>query len=102
MRFWLWTLGGLLIWALHFLGLYGLASVSDVATKQAEDWRGVGWAFSLVCLIATAVHAVKLARRLRRASDEPVQVFALSLGLAGCLVAAVGMVFQSLPLLLAV
>ncbi|MDG2520682.1 hypothetical protein P7B02_03930 [Caulobacter segnis] len=102
MRFWLWGLGGLLIWALHFLGLYGLASVADLATGRADGWRAAGLGFSLACLLATALYAVMLARRLRRASNAPVQVFALGLGLTGGLVAAIGVVFQSLPLLLPV
>lgn len=70
MSFWPWSLGGPAIWALHFLGLYSLASAADVAADRADAWRGAGLAFSLACLAATAVYAVLVARRLRRASGE--------------------------------
>jgi len=89
--------GGLLVWAVHFLGVYTLASLADVAARADDPaWRGAGLAFSGVCLLASAVLLALAARRLRRTGDEgwgfPDQLAALGAGLA-----LIAIVWQSLP-----
>ena len=89
--------GGLLVWAVHFLGVYTLASLADVAARADDpEWRGAGLAFSGVCLLASAVLLALAARRLRRTGDEgwgfPDQLAALGAGLA-----LIAIVWQSLP-----
>jgi len=90
-------MGGLLVWTIHFLGMYTLASLADVvATADDPVWRAAGLAFSALCVLASAVLLALAARRLRRTGDEgwgfPDQLAALGAGLA-----LVAIVWQSLP-----
>ena len=43
MRRWVWMLGGLIVWTIHFMGVYALASLADVVSR-ADDfaWRMAG------------------------------------------------------------
>jgi len=89
--------GGLLVWTVHFLGVYTLASLADVIARADDPaWRGAGLVFSGVCLLASAVLLALAARRLRRTGDEgwgfPDQLAALGAGLA-----LIAIVWQSLP-----
>lgn len=102
MRRWLSLTGGLLIWAAHFLGVYVIASLADVvATADDPAWRLGGVIFSLVCLVGIAVLAVGVFRSGRGDSSEERRGFERSVALGGCLIAAIGIVFQTLPLALA-
>lgn len=101
MRFWGLTLGGLLVWAAHFLGLYLLASFADVAWRDAAGGRTLGLAFSAVCLVVISGLVWRSAVQLRARPDDQTRAFALSLAAAGGVIAAVGVVFQTAPLLLA-
>lgn len=89
--------GGLIVWAVHFIGVYALSSVADVvASADDPAWRAVGLAFSGVCVLASTVLLVLAARRLRRTDGEagrfPDQLAALGAGLA-----VVAIVWQALP-----
>lgn len=89
--------GGLLVWAVHFLGVYTLSSLADVVARADDPaWRGAGLAFSGVCVLALAVLLALAARRLRRTGGEggrfPDQLAALGAGLA-----LVAIIWQSLP-----
>ena len=45
--------GGLLIWAVHFIGVYLISSAADVwSSNEAADARWLGLSFSMVCLLA--------------------------------------------------
>lgn len=102
MRFWLTALGGLTIWAVHFLGLYVLASVADVAWRDAAGGRAAGLVFSLACLAclaAVALAGLSAARGLRRPPSDETRLFGLRMGVAGAVVAGVGVMFQTAPLL---
>ena len=60
MRFWLLMLGGLLIWAAHFLGLYLLSSAADeeAAARLADSWRvALGFVGASVMVVAGDVRA---------------------------------------------
>ena len=47
MRRWAWMLGGLIVWTVHFMGLYAIASAADVVSRADDPlWRMGGLAFS--------------------------------------------------------
>ncbi|MDQ1154171.1 hypothetical protein [Brevundimonas sp. SORGH_AS_0993] len=99
MRFWGLMLGGLLIWAAHFLGLYALSSAADVARGDAGAWNGAGVVFSLACLAAIAVLGGSGVRALKARPDET-RAFGLLLAVIGAALGGIGVVFQSLVLLI--
>ena len=99
MRFWLLMLGGLLIWAAHFLGLYLLSSAADVARGDAGAWNGAGLIFSLICLMVTAVLCWRCIVWLRMKPRDETRAFGLRLAVAGGLLGGIGVVFQTLVLL---
>ncbi|WP_295226859.1 hypothetical protein [uncultured Brevundimonas sp.] len=98
MRFWLLMLGGLLIWAAHFLGLYLLSSAADVAHRDAGAWNGTGLIFSLVCLLAITGLCWRSLIALR-AKPEPTQAFGLRIAIAAGLLSGIGVIFQTLVLI---
>lgn len=94
MRDWAMMLGGLLVWALHFLAVYGLASVADISDPSLETvWRITGLAVTLVCILTLA----GIARGIGRKSDA--SPLSRHLGLAGSAIGAIAVVWQSLPLI---
>lgn len=97
MRRWAWMLGGLIVWTIHFMGVYAIASLADVVS-EADDpaWRMTGLGFSLLCVIAAGAIAVAALRRVRRPTD-PAAAFGDQLALLGGGVAAVAIVWQALP-----
>ena len=97
MRRWLWMLGGLIVWTVHFMGIYAIASVADVVSR-ADDagWRMIGLAFSAACLLAALAISAWAGRRLGRGTD-PSTAFGDQLALLGGGVATVAIVWQALP-----
>ncbi len=95
------ALGGLMIWAVHFLGLYLLASFADVAWRDAAGGKVIGLVFSLACLAAIAAVAWRAASQLRQDEPEDTRAFGLHMAVAGGVIAGVGVVFQTAPLMLA-
>lgn len=68
---WLFLLGGLVVWLVHFAGIYGVASVADVAVRDA-DAPGALWivlGFTLACAAADLAILGLAVPRLRRTSD---------------------------------
>lgn len=60
MRIWLLALGPMLVWTLHFLGLYVIASLeAQHRDPAASQWAVI--AFSAVCLIAVAASTLAAA-----------------------------------------
>jgi len=99
MRAWAWMLGGLVLWGLHFLGVYLIASVADVvATADDPAWRMAGLGFSAVCVLGGAALGLVALRRLRKAEGE-VSGFRRELAVLGFGVAVVAMIWQALPTL---
>ena len=97
MRRWAWMLGGLIVWTVHFMGVYAIASAADVVSRADDPlWRMGGLAFSAVCLLAGLVLTGWAARRLRRRED-PSAAFGDQLALLGGGVAAIAIVWQALP-----
>lgn len=98
MRRWLWMLGGLGVWGVHFIGVYALASLADVVADAADPgWRMGGLAFSLGCLMACIALMVQAWRAPRR--DE-MRDFGRDLALLGAGVGGVAIVWQTAPLLI--
>lgn len=97
---WAWMMGGLLVWFVHFMGVYAIASLADVVSRADDPlWRMVGLGFSAACALATAALTVVALRRTRRGSD-PSTRFGDQLALLGGGVATVAIVWQALPTLI--
>ena len=88
-------LGGLSVWALHFLVVYAIASLADMShPAQAPAWRTVG-------LLATGLGVAALGLILLAArSSRTTSALARTLGRAGCGLSLVAVIWQSLPLII--
>jgi hypothetical protein len=97
---WLALIGGLLIWAVHFVGVYTIASLADVWWSAEElGARWIAVAFSLACLLATAVVALWVWRRPSRPLDlTGLSDWEQGVGLTGAGVAAISILWQTAPL----
>lgn len=94
---WIWMLGGLIVWTVHFMGVYAIASLADVVSRADDPtWRMIGLTFSGACALAALAITVAAARRLRRTADA-VAGFGEQLALLGGGVATVAIVWQALP-----
>lgn len=94
---WAWMLGALIVWTIHFMGVYAIASLADVVSRADDPaWRMAGLAFSAVCLSVVVGLGLWAARRVRRRSDLATG-FGDQLALLGAGVAAVAIVWQALP-----
>lgn len=94
---WAHLLGGLSIWAIHFMGVYAIASVFALS-GSAERAAAMGWiiAFSLACLLANGA----LAYRIMRPGADPHGRWRRSLGLLGVAFSSLAILWQALPALL--
>ncbi len=94
---WVSMMGGLIVWFVHFMGVYAIASLADVVGR-ADDlaWRMAGLGFSAACAMAALAITGWAARSLRRAGD-PSARFGDQLALLGGGVATVAIVWQALP-----
>lgn len=100
MRRWAWMLGGLIVWAIHFMGVYAIASAADTFSQaDAFGWRMGALVFSVACLLAALALTLLAARAVRRAQD-PAEAFRHQLALLGGGVSAVAIVWQALPTLI--
>lgn len=92
MRLWLYMLGGLLIWAFHFAGIYLVVSLA-AQTLRSDDamWRGASLAISLVCAAATAV-LLRVATRRARTAPQGLRD---QLAACGALMALVAILWQA-------
>jgi len=96
MQRWLYMLGGLLLWAVHFVGVYAIASIGDVVARADDPtWRMIGLVVSGVCVVAGVGLLIQALRRGRGGDD--VSALANLLAAAGAGLAVVAMIFQSLP-----
>ncbi len=95
MRRWTWGLGGLLIWLVHFSGLYAIASVeAQTVAEDAAPWRLLALAFSAACAAAAASLLWLSVGRLRHGRD-PVARLMDQLAALGSGVGLVAIVWQS-------
>lgn len=97
MKTWLWMTGGLIVWAVHFVGVYLISSTADVvATADDTRWRMAGLAFSGLCALITAGLFGTAARRLASPSPRfPDQMAAFGSGIA-----VIAIIWQALPTLI--
>jgi len=94
---WVWMMGGLIVWLVHFMGVYGIASLADVVSRADDPvWRMIGLAFSGACVLAALAITGWVARSLRRPAD-PSARFGDQLALLGGGVATVAIIWQALP-----
>ena len=91
---WALTLSGLVVWAIHFGGLYAIVSWMDLNDANAAPGRWIAGAFSVGCVLALLVVAGFIRRDRRLSSD--LGWFAL----AGALIAGLAILFQTAPLVL--
>lgn len=98
---WIILLGGLVVWAIHFLGVYGIASIAEVlqdAEAPAALW--IMAVFTLFCVGADlAIGAV--AFRFNRESGDDLDCL-IRLGGAGAAgLSLVAVIWQGVPILVA-
>ena len=96
---WLYMLGGLLVWAAHFLGVYGIASVADVVDEA--DAPAALWAiaaYTLACGAADVALGAVAVRALRR-GGERLDRFAHGLAALSAGLSLVAVIWQGLPVL---
>lgn len=99
MRTWAYMLGGLIVWAVHFLGVYGIASIADVTAYAGHPLsRAAVGAFTLVCLIAAGWLTIVAVRRWRRGGDD-LSGFVSAIAATGGGVAVISILWQGLPAL---
>ena len=68
---WLLLLGGLVVWTIHFLGVYAIASIADVV--DVDDAPAARWAvggFTLACAGADVLIGLAALRRSRPQDDS--------------------------------
>lgn len=98
MQRWFYMLGGMLVWAVHFVGVYAIASIGDVVARADDPtWRMIGLGFSVLCALAGVTLFFQAVRRGRAAADDEVATLASLLATAGAGIATIAIVFQTLP-----
>lgn len=96
MKRWGYILGGLIVWTVHFLGVYVIASVGDVAADADHPLSRVAvGVLTVVCLIAAGVLTVVAARRWRRGGGE--LGFENAVAATGGAISAISILWQGLP-----
>ncbi|MBI1682911.1 hypothetical protein [Caulobacter hibisci] len=98
MNTWLSMLGGLILWAGHFLAAYAIASLADIT--EPEHHAPLGWLLAILTL-ACAGAAATLALRALRASRRPGLggVFVQRLSACASALATIAIIWQSAPFL---
>lgn len=102
MRPWLIMFGGMVVWAIHFGGIYAIASVFDVVSSAESP--GSRWAtggLTLACLAANAVLVLVALGRRRKVAADPVIAWVYSTGGLLAALSFVSVAWQGLPALLA-
>ena len=93
MRHWIILLGGLSVWAAHFLVLYGIASILPGS-------RAAAWLVLIATLAATAAgvvlrHAIALAR-----GTDALERWSAQIGAIGAAISLLAILWQAAPALL--
>lgn len=100
---WLFLLGGLLIWAAHFAGVYAIASVADVvASADVPAARLMAGGLTAACAAADAALLWLCAALARtpRARQDALTGFMVSVAGLGALLSLAAVVWQGLPALI--
>jgi hypothetical protein len=94
---WILYLAPWLIWTAHFLGLYVVWSVEDLAGGSATAWRIAAAVFGAACAAGCVLCTVAIWRgRARSRQGEGGRLMSDLAGLGG-VIAALAVLFQSLP-----
>ncbi|MGE0773931.1 MAG: hypothetical protein AB7G25_07345 [Sphingomonadaceae bacterium] len=96
MRHWLYMLGGLIIWAIHFFALYIVVSI--LLTSPAA--RVVTLIVTLLCLAADGLLAVGAWRGFKAAASDETARWVFGFALLGIAISAVAVFWQGFPILL--
>lgn len=91
--------GGVMLWALHFLVIYGFTALACARGFHQRDWLGAG-PITWVVLGATVVTATGMIWLMRRLWLATPRVFVDWLGAALTALALVGVLYEALPVLL--
>ena len=95
MREWAMMLGGLLVWAAHFVLIYVVASMADISPLSQEGaWRMAGLGLTGICVAAIAALLWWTVR------TQEASALARRLGLFGGGLSLIAVVWQALPLLI--
>ncbi|GAD58700.1 hypothetical protein IWC96_03065 [Brevundimonas sp. BAL450] len=96
MKRWGYILGGLIVWTVHFLGVYVIASIADVVADDGHPLsRAAVGVFTLACLIVAGGLTVVAARRWRRGGGE--MGFENAIAATGGAISAISILWQGLP-----
>lgn len=98
---WLLLLGGMIVWAIHFLGIYGIASVGDVVAEANAP--AALWSIGALTLLCAGADVVIGATALRRplTPDDGLDRFVRTAGALGAGLSLVAVIWQGLPILVA-
>ena len=92
-------LSGLVVWAAHFLGVYGIASLADLAGRaDAPIARWSVGGFSLACVTVDLGILAAVTRRSPLA--DPLAAWANALAGLGALLSLIAVTWQTLPAVL--
>lgn len=96
-------LGGLIVWTVHFVGVYALASAAEVAGRADDPpWRVGIVVFSGLCLAAAAGVLVWAVREMRRPGREEATAKLIpELSALGAGLALIAIAWQTLPAIVA-
>lgn len=96
MRAWLLLLSGLIIWTLHFFGIYAAASLFP-GTSLARRLTVI-LTLAALGLLAATIYVVK--SRSKRRENDTLAAWADRLALLGGAIAGIGILYQGLPALI--
>lgn len=104
MKRWLFLTGGLIVWLIHFSGIYAIASVFDViASADAPGSRWTTAALTVICLAAAGlllVWSIRGPAFLGADRDQELATFWRWIAGLGAAFALVAIVWQGLPALI--
>lgn len=96
MQRWFYMLGGMLVWAVHFVGVYTIASIGDVVARADDPtWRMIGLGFSVLCVLAALGLLIQALRRPDDGTDTA--DLGNMLARTGAAIGLVSIVWQALP-----
>ena len=93
---WIEMLAGLIVWAIHFGGVYAIASIGAVVSRADDPvWRAAGLIFSLACAAAAGLLLIRALQK--PAPSVELDRFMTAVARVGALLALVAIVWQALP-----
>ncbi|MDZ4689889.1 hypothetical protein [Terricaulis sp.] len=95
MRKWLLFLAGPLIWVIHFIAIYVIASIAALAHQTHDLWPRM----AIGIVTAAALIAFIAALSLMRGDHERLEVFKRNVAMGGVVLGFVAVIWQTLPAL---